>query len=112
MVRLIPWAKVEVAEPVELNWLAAIPPVKVEVAVEVETMFPARKMLPWTERAEPGEVVPMPTFPEVSMTNLELVLKQPKCKKCLTLSNKPYSNSSNRKAGTNSGFLLLYTPMG
>ena len=38
-----------------------IPWAKVEVAVEVETMFPARKMLPWIDKAEPGEVVPMPT---------------------------------------------------
>ena len=37
LVRLMPWAKVEVALPVELNWLAATPPVKVEVEV-LETM--------------------------------------------------------------------------
>ena len=38
---------------------------KVLDAVEVDTIFPPRKMLPAIERAEPGEVVPIPTLPVV-----------------------------------------------
>jgi hypothetical protein len=33
-----------------------------DAIVEVETILPARKMLPWMESAEPGVVVPIPTF--------------------------------------------------
>ena len=31
--------------------------------VEVDIIFPAMNVLPWTESAEPGDVVPIPRFP-------------------------------------------------
>ena len=45
-----------------------IPPVDWNVEVAV-VKFP----IPWTERSEPGEVVPMPTEPEAVMTNCVVV---------------------------------------
>ena len=42
-VRLMPCANVEVAEPVELNWFAAMPPVN----VEVEVVPPFTLKYPW-----------------------------------------------------------------
>ena|SRR3989338_11399866 len=51
----------------------------VDAAVLVEVMVPPTKRLlemyppPWTESGEPGVVVPSPTLPLPSITNLSLV---------------------------------------
>jgi len=50
--------------------VAKNPPVNVEAVVDVEVNAPAKKMSPWIDRAEPGEVVPMPKFP--AFVNLAL----------------------------------------
>ena len=39
----------------------------IDASDEVEVMFPARKKLPCTERAAPGDVVPMPRLPPLNI---------------------------------------------
>jgi hypothetical protein len=52
-----------------------ISPANVDVAVEVAEIYPARNMLPCTESAIPGLVVPMPTLPIELMLRMFAVLE-------------------------------------
>ena len=66
-IRLVVEAVTDVSMVVEAYGKEEVPmPVTVSVPVAVRLAretFPENRPLPWTERVEAGEVVPMPTFP-------------------------------------------------
>src|SRR3989344_1186131 len=74
----MPFAKVEVAEPVWLMARTLRPPVKVEVPVPRMSMIPVvvalppKKELPLTENLRVGEVVPTPTLPSSRMVKRDV----------------------------------------
>ena len=57
------------------KFLAKIPPVNVEVAVPVTSIWSLTNKSPATERTEFGVVVPIPTLPLESITNAVLVAR-------------------------------------